>query len=365
MKGEITMANCAKYTRGAMGHLMKHYERAKDENGEYVKFHNQEIDSNKTHLNYNLAPHRQSQLEFLHKRLSEVYCLKRKDVNVMCSWVITAPKELPAERQREFFERSYQFLEKKYGKENVISSYVHMDETQPHMHFAFVPIIYDKKKKREKVSAKEVISKTELQHFHKDFQSEMDKFCECYDFDFECNVLNGATANGNRTIQQLKIENEQSFLDELLQRNNEECSLITNLSEERERLIEDIKTLEVRKSTLEDKLNDLQGKIDAIDNNKKLLMTKFVNQPNIKPIFEKYLMSCWEKYQEKKRAAAAKDNIEPKRKSLADRIADAKEKITQQEEVWNIAKATEFVEKAHREQSHVSEIGKDNFDLER
>ena len=49
------------------------------------------------------------------------------------------------------------------------------------------------------------------------------------------------------------------------------------------------------------------------------------------------------------------------KKSLADRIAEAKEKITQQEEVWNISKATEFVEKTHKEQRHV-DVG---IDLER
>lgn len=52
------MANAQKYTRAACGHLAAHYERRKDEKGEYVKFGNQDIDPQKTHLNYNLAPRR-------------------------------------------------------------------------------------------------------------------------------------------------------------------------------------------------------------------------------------------------------------------------------------------------------------------
>ena len=32
------MAHFAKYTAAAAGHLSKHYERAKDEKGEYIKF---------------------------------------------------------------------------------------------------------------------------------------------------------------------------------------------------------------------------------------------------------------------------------------------------------------------------------------
>lgn len=192
------MAHCAKYTKGAMGHLMKHYERSKDENGEYIKFGNESIDTSRSHLNYNLAPH-QNQLDFIHKRLSEVYCLKRKDVNVMCSWVVTAPKELPTEHTKEFFEYTYSFLEKKYGKENVISAYVHMDETTPHMHFAFVPVVFDIKKDKLKVSAKEKINRHDLQTFHNDLQRHLEA-----SLGYEVNILNEATKNGNRSIEELK-----------------------------------------------------------------------------------------------------------------------------------------------------------------
>ena len=78
------MAHFAKYTRGSCGGLTKHYERAKDKDGNYYRFKNEEIDPTRTHLNYNLAPHNEKQLEFIKERLSEVYCLKRDDVKVMC-----------------------------------------------------------------------------------------------------------------------------------------------------------------------------------------------------------------------------------------------------------------------------------------
>ena len=105
-----------------MGHLMKHYERGTDENGEYIKFGNRQIDLSRTHLNYNLAPDH-GQLDFMQKRLREVYVLKRKDVNVMCSWVVTVPKELPEEFHAEFFQRTYNFLRNRYSpdEKNIIS----------------------------------------------------------------------------------------------------------------------------------------------------------------------------------------------------------------------------------------------------
>jgi hypothetical protein len=151
----IIIANLQKYTRSDVGggSLTRHYERAKDENGNYHKFGNLEIDESRSHLNYNLASEQNiSQLDFIKQRLSEAKCLKRDDVNIMCSWVVTAPKELPEIEHRKFFEESYKFLSAKYGEQNVVSAWVHADETTPHLHFAFVPVVHDKKNGHEKIS---------------------------------------------------------------------------------------------------------------------------------------------------------------------------------------------------------------------
>lgn len=106
MKGAKTfMAHLMKSTRGATGGLTRHYERFKNEKGEYLKFGNQEINIEKTHLNYNLAAEK-NQLEFIKKRTSEIRCLNRKDVNVMCSWVVTLPGEIKTPEDQEKFLRS-------------------------------------------------------------------------------------------------------------------------------------------------------------------------------------------------------------------------------------------------------------------
>ncbi len=76
-------------------------------------------------LNYNLAQQDQPlpQLEFLHKRLSEIKVLKRADVNVMCSWIVTVPENVSSSEYDTFFRECYKFLTDRYGKENVISAY--------------------------------------------------------------------------------------------------------------------------------------------------------------------------------------------------------------------------------------------------
>jgi len=198
------MAHVAKYNRAAVGHMFAHYERAKDSQGEYIKFGNQDINTEKSNLNYNLAPFRNiSQGEFVRQRCSEVKCLKRKDVNVMCSWVVTAPeiiKEASADKQKEFFENTYSFLEKKYGEENIISAYVHNDENTPHLHFSFVPVFIDRHGK-EKVSANDLLTRVHLKQFHPELELYLGQA-----LGFNPGILNGATAGGNLTIEELKAK---------------------------------------------------------------------------------------------------------------------------------------------------------------
>ena len=290
------MANCQKYNKGAMGHLMKHYERGKDENGEYVKFGNQKIDPSRTHLNYNLATHGQTQLDRIHERLGEVYCMKRRDVNVMCSWVVTVPKTVPEGHVSEFFERSYEFLEKKYGTENVISAYVHMDEETPHMHFAFVPVTYDVKKNREKVCAKDVITRERLQSFHLELQEVMDGFVSDHNHTFECNVLNGATDGGNRTILELKNEDAQVELEYLaFQRGEAEITLdelkddIKQLKDEYLTAITDgIDALKDESMKLNLQIKEYESRLEQLTEDEVQLMQEFLSVPQNAQVFERW-----------------------------------------------------------------------------
>lgn len=61
------------------------------------------------------------------------------------------------ERSRQFFQDAYDFLAERYGRENVISATVHLDEATPHMHFNFVPVTPD-----GRLSAKDVLTKQSL-----------------------------------------------------------------------------------------------------------------------------------------------------------------------------------------------------------
>lgn len=198
MKGEMPMAHLEKYTAAAARHMFSHYDRTHSSS-------TSNIDKSRTVLNYNLAEKDQplSCLDFLHKRMSEIKVLKRANVNVMCDWVITAPESLTPEEQPLFFVECYKFLCNRYGKENVISAHVHWDETLPHIHHAFVPVVTDKKKGIPKLSAKECITRKDLNTFHQDLTKHMTTV-----FGRDIGILNGATVGGNKTIKQLKQTSE-------------------------------------------------------------------------------------------------------------------------------------------------------------
>lgn len=253
------MAHAAKYASSACGHMLGHYDRSKKNLGD-------NIDPERTHLNYNLAPdHGMSQMDFIQQRMSEVRVHKRADVNVMCDWVVTLPKEIRSMRtdihmtpnqdlvSKLFFERSYEFLANRYGEKNVISAYVHRDETSDHMHFAFVPVTEDKKRGGEKLSAKEVITRADLRTFHEDLERHLDSF-----HDWHFGVINEATKEGNKAIAELK---RGTAVEELQQQQQAAAQKIQELQIQIER---EEAAADRRKEAVTKEISELEQKRDGI-----------------------------------------------------------------------------------------------------
>ena len=186
---------------GAVG-VLRHDERR--EFDEVHRRKNECIDPNKTHLNYNMAAKRSGTLMQHIKRVCDennVRLNNRKDLNVMSSWVITAPKTVDSAELPLFFKTCYDFLSKKYGKQYTLSATVHMDETTPHLHYCFLPVGLDTKNNRLTVSSKLVLSRSHLRTFHNELENELTKV-----FGRELGILNEATKDGNKEIQELKYQ---------------------------------------------------------------------------------------------------------------------------------------------------------------
>lgn len=117
----------------------------------------------------------------------------------------------------------------------MISAYVHMDEVTPHMHFAFIPITRDLKRGVDKVCAKDVVNRIDLQTLHADLEADVSRF-----MGYHVEMLNGATKGGNKSIQELRAHTKEGLIDELLA--TDVASI--NLIEENERLKRRIEELE-------------------------------------------------------------------------------------------------------------------------
>ena len=196
------MAHVEKYLKNQLGNMLAHYERSRHGANEH-------IDAERTCNNYNLAPDRGPLLDWVHKRLEGVKVQQRDDVKYMCDWIVTVPKDLAANKHKAFFEGVYDFCCQKYGEQNIISAYVHMDEATPHMHLAWVPVVRDVKKGREKLSSKESLGgPKELRKFHADLQHDLEQRLQC-----PVNILNEATAQGNKSIDALRREEAKKRLE--------------------------------------------------------------------------------------------------------------------------------------------------------
>lgn len=196
------MAHLKKNTRGAVPGLAVHFERKTDHHT------NKEIDVSKSYLNQDLMADGSDMLSRFNARLNDVYCMKRDDVKALATWIVTfLPEEIaeaPYEQQSVFFEATTNFINERYGQENAVAAVVHYDETTPHLHYAFVPVVFDDKKSRDKVSAKEVLTRHDLQTFHEDLDQDLKKVLPFY----EHGILNNKTLPFEN-VAEIKKYNDQ------------------------------------------------------------------------------------------------------------------------------------------------------------
>ncbi len=149
-----------KMSSGSVKGIEIHDRREK----EGISHTNKDIDWECTSQNYDLHPDQNGNFnKAIKDRISGLNLPKaiRKDAVVMAQVLVTSEHSffegLSKEHQEQFFKDSYDFLADRYGKENVISATVHLDERTPHMHFNFVPVTAD-----GRLSAKSVLTRQSL-----------------------------------------------------------------------------------------------------------------------------------------------------------------------------------------------------------
>ncbi len=159
-----------KYKRQDVSPVEKENER--DENYDST---NPQIDSERTKNNYHIIGPQGKYIDFINKRIKSLNLSRklRSDAIYMNSFVIGSDSEffktLSQYEQRLFFENCTDFFCDKYGRENIISAIVHEDETTPHMHLNFVPIV------NGKLCSKDLFDKKKLSILQTEFHEVVGK----------------------------------------------------------------------------------------------------------------------------------------------------------------------------------------------
>ena len=122
-------------------------ERENERDETYRSKLNPQIDRERTRFNHHFIKPNGSYTAFINRRLKEL-APKRKvkdDAVLMASFLIGASPEFFKNKSHNdidaFFFECTDFFAERYGRENIVSAVVHMDETTPHLHLNLMPIL--------------------------------------------------------------------------------------------------------------------------------------------------------------------------------------------------------------------------------
>lgn len=219
-----------KYKSGNVFGLQKHNQR------ENKNYSNMDIDKARTPLNYDLI--NKKDINYLERVKTIIEANRaseraiRKDATVYCECIISSDsaffENLTEDKQKEFFKSSLDYLKNKIGEEFIISANVHMDETTPHMHVGFVPII------ENSLSAKKLIDRK----FLREVQDQLPAYLKNLGFDIQRGIEN--SKRKHKDTKEFKRE----------------------LDRELENKYKDINAIESYKNELEGKIEQLEAHLN-------------------------------------------------------------------------------------------------------
>ena len=143
----------ANYKRDNLAGLYKHNERKN------TNYSNKDINKNSSIKNYSLKQCYTTYSNAIKKLQQENNLQGRiiKTTNIACEFIITSDKNffdsIGMNETKRYFQTAYDFVAnyKDLGEKYIISAKVHLDESTPHLHLVFVPVIHTKDKKGNKV----------------------------------------------------------------------------------------------------------------------------------------------------------------------------------------------------------------------
>ena len=186
---------------------------------------NKDIDNTRTHLNFYCKKNEQTYIKEF-DRIKKEYDLKghiRSNSIILCEMMITSDNEffdkIGLEETKRYFKESYKFVcnYKNFGEKYIVSAVVHLDETTPHMHLIYIPVIHTKDKEGnliDKICARDFWRGRDS---YRDLQNEFHKYIISKGFDLDRGLPIEETGAKHQKIEELKkitnFENTKKVLE--------------------------------------------------------------------------------------------------------------------------------------------------------
>ena len=339
------MSHVKSYNKHGLKNIFKEHDRD-------LEHYKNSVDVSRSHLNFGFGITSPNDAVIaVKKRCAEIMDGKpmQDQTNVIVEWTTTLPAELlecdenglPIEYEYEYedekgniktrkyhkprdmeeckkyFKTVYDFTVARYGEDNVIGGWVHMDETTPHIQVVVVPEAVSRKTGRRTVSSASFLPKKELKMYQVDLAKEMlKKFGD----EAKNYVLNGRT-KGNYTIEELK---ERQANQEALDAQKER---IAEDSKELRKQIASFTGAEVSASVLTAKDEALEALKQELEEQQKALRAEKQSFEEEKKAFE----AEKKRFEEQQKALRAeKQELEKYREALNNRenaLNDQKQKL--------------------------------------
>lgn len=270
-----------KFKMSSVKGLQRHDQR------ETENLANRDIDRERSGLNYDL--HNDKNINYNEKVkeiIDEQYMGKkaiRKDATVLVDTLVSSDKEffqnLGEDETKRYFEESYNKICDMYGKENIVSAVVHMDETTPHMHLLSVPMTED-----GRLSAKNVFDRKMLRNLQDELPKELQskgfliergkeserKHTETFEYKLE------QRKNAEKEVAK-HIENAKSKLDELSKIDNLEGKNILGVVTLKKDQYDKLLNLSKEAIELKGEVNQLRSEVEIYKSEISSTQSRFRN----------------------------------------------------------------------------------------
>ena len=191
----FSICRIAKVKASGVTGIQVHDRREKN-----VSHTNKDIDWGKSHENVDLLNQQERFRTVISKRITELNLPRtlRKDATVMTQCLVTSDsaffEKMSRAEQTEYFKKSLEFIENRYGKENMVSATIHYDEKTPHMHVNFVPVTDD-----GRLCARDLFSPAKLRTLQDDYS----RTCRENGYDLQRGELH--SQKGHLSVEEYKV----------------------------------------------------------------------------------------------------------------------------------------------------------------